>query len=138
MTGRLRPARGLTVRVAALGCLLLLAGCGGGGAQIARAPADAGPHPVVAVDQAAHILDLVDGALLQAHGDPRQAGARTAGPYRDMLAARLHVLLTRKLAPAAPPVPDRARLIVPAAVGWPRFFVSVGSSAPRPRRCCRS
>jgi hypothetical protein len=113
-------------------CLLAVAACSSPSERTARAPADPGPHPVVAVPQAERILDSVDVALNGSAGNPAAAGARIAGPYKQILAVRKPRPSGTAAPTATPSAAQRTRLVIPLGGGWPRFFVAVTTLPNQP------
>jgi hypothetical protein len=120
--------RGLLTGALATG---FLAACGGTEPGIVAADP---VHPAVVPAQAEHILAAVDAALDRAFTarNPRLLGARATGPAARALTARLTVAgkLGRSV-PAPAPLVLR-RLVLPAAGGWPRWFLAAGQAAAQP------
>ena len=107
-----------------------LAACGGGEQRVTPVAADATGYPVVAVPQAAGILDAVDDAVAAGttQRTPKAFGDRVTGPYRNFALAKGKVDKARKVKPIVPEF-ERLRLLVPEVTAWPRFFVAVGNSS---------
>jgi hypothetical protein len=117
-----------------------LAGCTGGSGDV-RAPTTAasaatGPtaaaaldYPVVVERQALRIDAAADTALaaVAAQGDLTAARGRVVGPAQEVLAAQLKVAAARGQAPPAALRLTPARLLVPQAGPWPRWFLTAGA-----------
>jgi hypothetical protein len=91
-------------------------------------------HPAVVPVQAERILTSVDTALDRAFTarNPRLLGGRATGPAARTLAARLTVASKLgRTVPAPGPLVLR-RLVLPAAGGWPRWFLAAGQVAGQP------
>lgn len=116
--------------LALAGCSALLAACGAQPVTVSDPAPDDVAYPVVAAGQARSVLDAVDAALTRPvpkNGDA--VDARLVGPYRELAVADAAVAAERKRKPTAPATVERQQLIVPSSTGWPRFFVTVGTSS---------
>ena len=98
------------------------------------APAADPPHPGVLRGQAEHVLAEVDAALARAFParNPRLLGTRVVGPAARQLTARLNVAATRKQTLPTPGRMSLQRLGLPAAGGWPRWFLAAGTLPGEP------
>jgi hypothetical protein len=84
--------------------------------------------------QAESVLAAVDTALDRAFTarNPRLLGARATGPAARTLAARLTVAGKLGRSVSAPGPLVLRRLVLPAAGGWPRWFLAAGQVAGQP------
>lgn len=98
------------------------------------APAADPPHPDVLRGQAEHVLAEVDAALARAFSsrNPRLLGTRVVGPAGRELTARIEVAAARRQTLPAPGRMTVERLGLPAAGGWPRWFLAAGTLAGQP------
>jgi hypothetical protein len=86
-------------------------------------------YPVVVERQALRIDDAADTALaaVAVQRDLTAAKGRVIGPAQEVLAARLKVAAARAQAPPAALSLTPARLLVPQAGPWPRWFLTAGA-----------
>jgi hypothetical protein len=109
----------------------VLAACGGPDVgTVATEPA----HPAVVPAQAERVLAAVDTTLDRAFAarNPRLLGLRATGPAARAMTARLTVASKLgRTVPAPAPLVLR-RLVLPAAGGWPRWFLAAGQVAGQP------
>jgi hypothetical protein len=122
--------RPVLATAAAAVAALALGACGQAEQRVTPVAAEAGGYPVVALPQAAGILQAVDQAVTT--GTQKRTaesyGDRVVGPYRNFALAKAKVDAARKVKPVAPEF-EQLRLLVPEATSWPRFFVAVGNSS---------
>ncbi len=96
------------------------------------APAPSTPaldYPVVVEPQALRIGAAVENAVAAAveARDVAAAQGRVTGPAAEVLAAQLKIAGVRTVPPPPAKTLVPARLLVPRAAGWPRWFVAAGS-----------
>ena len=119
--------------IALAGGLVLAAGaCGSAPTRVSDPPPDRAAYPVVAVGQAGSVLAAVQTAVgrgVTAADRPSTVDARLLGPYRELDLAQARIAARQKKKAATPARMTAIRLIVPTALGWPRFFVSVAGSS---------
>jgi hypothetical protein len=109
----------------------VLAACGR--PDVGSAGADPA-HPAVVPAQAERVLTAVDTALDRAFAarNPRLLGLRATGPAARAMTARLTVAAKLGRSVPAPAPLVLRRLVLPAAGGWPRWFLAAGQVAGQP------
>jgi hypothetical protein len=107
---------------------LLMAGCSRGDNVAPTVAIEHVAHPVVALAQAATILDAIDTTLVRDRGATSSSdlGPRLLGPYAEIALAQARVDKKRKRSPAEPADFELVKLLVPSQAEWPRFFIAVG------------
>ncbi len=128
----MRALRGAALAVLLAGSAVL-GGCARGETvQPAAGPEQ--PHAVVAPRQAERILDAVDAAVARAATatDPDRLPSRILGPARQEAAAAVRLRAALRSRPTAARAPDRSRLLLTRAGGWPRWFLVAGTVEGRP------
>ncbi len=92
-------------------------------------PAPSLNYPVVVEPQALRIGEAVEDAVAAAveARDVAAAQGRVTGPAAEVLAAQLTIARVRTVPPPPAKTLVPARLLVPRAAGWPRWFVAAGS-----------